>query len=136
MIFYYKAVACKSGKTLVTGKYSDCVRFINQKANKRPGNAHTEPMKIMPINENLLGGLSEYERALKELFNRTNQEEVAEIYKLRSGRGRPKINWTESEDALLVNCKTYNDAAKVGKVLGKSTAAVWARVRRLREKKG
>lgn len=136
MILYYKAVGCKSGKTLVTGRRSDCVRFVNKKANKLVGNAHTEPIKIMPINENLLSDLSEYEQKIKELFGRSNEEEVAEIYKTKSGKGRPKILWTEAEDNLLGNCKTFKEAERIGKVLGKTAGSVWARVKRIQKNGG
>ena len=65
------------------------------------------------------------------------EDDEQEEYRCEIKVERRRIDgWTESEDALLNNCKTYNDAAKVGKVLGKSTAAVWARVRRLNKKKG
>ena len=136
MIFYYKAVGCKSRKTLVTGRKSDCVRFVNKKANKLVGNAHAEPIKIMPIDEDLLSDLSECERRAKELFDRSIEEELVEIKKSRSHEGMPKILWTEAEDSLLCNCKTFKEAERIGKVLGKTTAAVWARVKRIRNKEG
>ena len=53
---------------------------------------------------------------------------------MEDGKKRRVCDWTEEEDRLLLNCKSYADAKIIGLNVGKSQAAVWARVRRFRRK--
>ena len=138
MIFYYKAVGYESGKTIVTGRHSECVRHINKKARSSKLNAHDEPIWILPIHEELRDKLTAYEQRLKESF----EADVEEVQKKGSkgdpvwmeGRnGRRVCDWSETEDDLLVSCHTFKDATEIGDVIGKTAGAVWARVRRIRK---
>lgn len=138
MIFYYKAVGYESGETLVTGRYSDCVRHLNKKARSRKEDAHDEPIQILQIHEKLCTGLTNYERALKESFDRGVEEAPKKWDKndpvwMEGRNGRRVCDWSEMEDDLLLNCRTFKDAAEIGDALGKTAGAVWARVRRIRK---
>ena len=135
MIAQYKVVSIESGYVQMSGRYSSCIRWLN--GTRYP---KKEAVKIIPVSEAFFVGFDPYVEKVKRAFLESEEEEETFWIKIdgdsqmKDGKKRRVCDWTEEEDRLLLNCKSYADAKIIGLNVGKSQAAVWARVRRFRRK--
>ena len=135
MIAQYKVVGIESGDVQMSGRHSSCIRWLN--GTRYP---KKEAVKIIPSYETFCVGFDTIEEKAKRAFLESKEEEETFWIKnegspqVEDGKKRRVCDWTEEEDHLLLNCKSYADAKIIGLNVGKSQAAVWARVRRFRRK--
>ena len=70
MVLQYKVIGTETGKLICTGRYSDCMRTINQKVSRwSKSNSHPEPFQILPIDEEYIQVIDEYIEILEPGYN-------------------------------------------------------------------